>query len=53
VAGDEVRVEVREEDAPDGEPGGLLVGEVRVDVRLRIDDARLPRGLVADEVRGM
>ena len=51
VTGDEVRVEVREEDVPD--PQIVLGGErkIVIDVALWIDDSRRARLLVPDEVR--
>ena len=51
VAGDEVGVEVGEEDVRD--PQAVLggEGEVLIDVALRVDDGRRVRLLVADEIR--
>ena len=51
MAGDEVRVEVRQEDVLDLE--AVLAGEreIPIDVALRIDDGRHTRLLVTDEVR--
>ena len=51
MPGDEVGVEVREEDVRD--PQAVLGGEreVLIDVALRIDDRRRVRLLVADQIR--
>ena len=51
MAGDEVGVEVRQEDVRDAQ--AVLRGEreVLIDVALRIDDGRECRLLVADEIR--
>ena len=53
VAGNEVGVEVREEDVLD--PQAMLGGEreVLIDVTLRVDDGRRARLLVADQIRGV
>ena len=53
VAGDEVGVEVREEDVLDRVSAGLGVGQVVVDVALRIDHRGRLRLLVGDHVRGV
>ena len=53
VAGDEVGVEVGQEDVLDRVAAGLGVGEVLVDVPLRIDDGRRLRLLVGDHVGGV
>ena len=53
MTGDEVRVQVGEEDVRDTQ--AVLRGErqVLLDVALRIDDRGGAGGLVADQVRGM
>ena len=51
VAGEEVGVEVREEDVLDPAAAALGVGDVLVDVALRVDDGRDAGCLVGDEVR--
>ena len=53
VTTEEVGVEVGLDDPLDGEAGGRRVGEVLVDVTLRVDDDGPTRGLVAHEVRGV
>ena len=53
VTTQEVGVEVGLDDPFDREPGGRRVGEVPVDVALRIDDHGPPGGLVAHEVGGV
>ncbi len=53
VAGDEVGVKVGEEDVADFEPELRGVGEVLVDVALRVDDDGRGSGFVADEVRSV
>ena len=50
VAGDEVGVKVGEEDVADFEPELRGVGEVLVDVALRVDDDGRGSGFVTDEV---
>src|SRR5438309_687089 len=53
VAGDEVRVKVREEHMADPAPEPVSVLEVLRDVALRVDHGRLAALLVGDQVRGM
>ncbi len=53
MAGDEVGVEVGEEDVADGEVEGGGVGEVLGDVALRVDNNGGLGGLVAEEVGGV
>ena len=53
VAGQEVGMEVRLDDALDAQAGGRCVVEVLGDVSLRVDHHGTARGLVADQVRGV
>ena len=53
MAGDEVGVEVSEEDVADLEAELFGVGEVLLDVALRVDDDRGRAGLVSDEIRSV
>ena len=53
MAGDEIGMQVREEDVRDAEPVLLCKREVLVDVSLRIDDGGDPCLLVANQVRCM
>ena len=53
MAGNEVRVEVREKDVRDAEMMIRSERQVLIDVTLRIDDGRRPRVLVPDEIRRM
>ena len=51
MAGDEIGVEVGEEDVRDPQAVLLGEGQVLVDVALRVDDRGRPGRLVADEIR--
>lgn len=51
MPGDEVRVEVGEEDVADPAAQPPRVLDVLVDVALRVDDRGHPGGLVGDQIR--
>ena len=53
MAGDEVRVEVRQENVANPNVEASRVAQVLVDVALRIDDGSRPALLVRDEVGGV
>ena len=53
MAGDEVGVEVGEEDVADLEPEFLGVGQVLLDVALRVDDDGGRTGLVSEQIGGV
>jgi hypothetical protein len=53
VAGDEIGVEVSEEDVADVEAAGFGVGEVLLDVALRVDHDGGGGGLIGDQIRGV
>jgi hypothetical protein len=50
VTGDEVRMQVREEDVRDAQVVIRGIGHVLINVALRIDDCRDPRLLIADDI---
>src|SRR5215469_11825470 len=51
MPGDEIGMEMREEDVADGEAELCGVGQVLLDIALRINDDRSSAGLVSDEIR--
>ena len=53
VPGDEVGVEVREKDVADGELVLAGVGEIAIDITLRIDDDGAASDFVADQIGRM
>ncbi len=53
MAGDEVGMEVREEDVADVQAESVSVVDVLLDVALRVDDDGRVAGFVADEIGGV
>src|ERR1700675_3595711 len=53
MAGDEVRVEMGEEDVTDLEPEPFCIGDILMYIALRIDDDGCAALFIAKQVRGM
>ena len=51
MTGDEIRMQMREEDVRDPQAARLRERQVLIDVALRIDDRSDPRLLVGDQIR--